>query len=160
MQMELSIERQQDLKSTIVNHFKPFFEANPSENLQTSVTVARLFPHTVTREDSLLLDNPCMLHEILVALKSFSKDKIPGPDDWTVEFYLHFFDLVGPNLLEIVENTRLSGKVVGAMNLTFLTLIPKASSTTTFGDYRPISLCNLCYKLISKMIATRIKPIL
>jgi hypothetical protein len=49
--------------------------------MQTSVTVARLFPHTITGEDSLLLDNPCTLHEILVALKSFSKDKIPGPDD-------------------------------------------------------------------------------
>jgi len=128
--------------------------------MQTSVTVARLFPHTITGEDSLFLDNPCTLHEILVALKSFSKDKIPGPDSWTVEFYLHFFDLVGPDLLELVENTRLSGKVAGAMTLTLFTLIPKASSTTTFGDYRPISLCNLCYKIISKMIATRIKPIL
>jgi hypothetical protein len=122
--------------------------------------VARLYPHAISEEDSLLLDNPCTLQEILVALKSFSKDKSPGPDGWTVEFYLHFFDLVGPDLLELVEDTRLSGKVVGALNSTFLTLIPKSASPTTFGDYRPISLCNLCYKLISKIIATRIKPIL
>ena len=88
-----------------------------------------------------------------VALKSFSKDKSPGPDGWTIEFYLHFFDLVGPDLLELVENTRLHGKVTGAINSTFLTLIPKASTPTTFGDYRTIA-------LISKIIANRIKPFL
>jgi hypothetical protein len=38
--------------------------------------------------------------------------------------------------------------------------IPKVNNPTTFGDYRPIPLCNLCYKLISKVIANRIKPIL
>jgi hypothetical protein len=81
--------------------------------------VARLFPSHCNWDDSLTLDNPCTLLEILVALKSFSKDKSPGPDDWTVEFYLHFFDLVGPDLLELVEDTRLSGKVVGALNSTF-----------------------------------------
>jgi hypothetical protein len=151
---------QEALKTTTVSHFKPFFEEKPSENLQVPVTVARLFPHTVTADDSLTLESPCTLQEILVALKSFSKDKIPGPDGWTVEFYLHFFDLVGPDLLELVEDTRLSGKVAGALNSNFLTLIPKEANPTTFGDYRPIALCNMCYKLISKIIATKINPIL
>jgi hypothetical protein len=46
----------------------------------------------VSEEDSLLLDIPSTLQEIQAALKSFSKDKSPGPDGWTVEFYLHFFE--------------------------------------------------------------------
>jgi hypothetical protein len=106
------------------------------------------------------LDNPCTLQEILAALKSFSLDKSPGPDGWTVEFYLHFFDLVGKDLQELVEDSRLQGKITGAINSTFITLILKANHPTSFGDYRPIALCNLCYKLISKIIANRIKPIL
>jgi hypothetical protein len=122
--------------------------------------VARLFSSSITEDESPTLDRPCSLSEILVALKSFSKDKSPGPDGWTVEFYLHFFDLVGLDLLELVEDTRLKGKVVGALNSTFLTLIPKAANPTTFDDYRPIALCNLCYKLISKIIASRLKPFL
>jgi hypothetical protein len=59
-----------------------------------------------------------------------------------------------------MEDNRLRGKVIGAINSTFLTLIPKANTPSSFGDYRPISLYNLCYKLISKIIATRIKPFL
>jgi hypothetical protein len=95
-----------------------------------------------------------------VALLSFNKDRSPGPDGWTVEFFLQFFDLVGSDLLELVEDSRLRGKITGALNSTFLTLIPKANNPSTFGDYRPIALCNLCYKLITKIIANQIKPIL
>jgi hypothetical protein len=87
-------------------------------------------------------------------------DKIPGPDGWTVEFYLHYFDLVGTKLLELVEDSKLHGKVTRAINSTFFTLIPKENHPATFDDYRPIALCNLCYKLISKIIANRIKHIL
>jgi hypothetical protein len=94
------------------------------------------------------MDNPCTLQEVLASLKSFSKDKSPGLDVWIIEFYLHFFDLVGTELLELVEDSRLHGKVAGALNSTFLTLIPKENLSITFGDYIPISLCNLCYKLI------------
>jgi hypothetical protein len=87
-------------------------------------------------------------------------EKSPGLDGWTVEFYLHFFDLVGKDLLELVEDSIIHGKVIGAINSTFFTLIPKVNHTTTFGDYRPIALCNLCYKLITKIIAIKINPIL
>jgi len=110
--------------------------------------VAWLFSSSISEDDSLTLDRPASLSDILVSLKSFSKDKGPAPDGWTVEFYLHFFDLIGPDLLELVEDTRLKGKVVGAMKSTFLTLIPKAANLAIFDDYRLIALCNLYYKLI------------
>jgi hypothetical protein len=149
---------QQALKTTIVRHFQPFSEEKTTGNLHTSVTVASLFPHYFTKVESLTLDSPYTIQEIRASLKYLSKDKSPGPDNWTIEFYLHFFHMVGQDILELVEDSRLSGKVVGALNLTFLTLIPKTNNPSTFFYYRPISLCNLCYKFISKIIATRIKP--
>jgi hypothetical protein len=93
-------------------------------------------------------------------LKGFSKDKSPGLDGWTVEFFIHFFNLVGDDLLEVVEDSRQRGEVIRSLNLTFLALIPKFNKPTSFGDYRPIALCNLCYKIIAKLIANRIRPIL
>jgi hypothetical protein len=87
---------QHALKYATIKHFQPFFEQNTTANLQSQVSVARLFPHSISGEDALFLDRPCTLQEVSDALKSFSKDKSPGPDGWTVEFYLHFFDLVGP----------------------------------------------------------------
>jgi hypothetical protein len=69
---------QHDLKVAAVNHFQPFFEQNTSANLQTQVSVARLFTHSVTGTEAHSLDRPCSLLEISIALKSFSKDKSPG----------------------------------------------------------------------------------
>jgi hypothetical protein len=98
--------------------------------------------------------------EFLDTLKLFAKDKSPALDGWTVEFFIHFFDILGDDLLELVEDSRIRGKVQCSLNSTFLALIPKMNKPMTFRDYMPISLCNLCYKLIAKVIANRVKPIL
>jgi hypothetical protein len=60
----------------------------------------------------------------------------------------------------MVEESRKYGNIPRCLNSTFLALILKENSPTTFGDYRSISLCNLCYKFISKVISNMIKPIL
>jgi hypothetical protein len=90
----------------------------------------------------------------------FKKEKSPRPDGWSVELYLHFFDLMGEDLLALVEETLTSGRIEGSINSTFLALIPKNNKPQQFGDYRSISLCNLVYKVISKVISNQIKLIL
>lgn len=43
---------------------------------------------------------------------------------------------------------------------TFIALIPKSDKPETFNNFHPISLCNLVYKIITKVISNRIKPML
>ena len=78
----------------------------------------------------------------------------------TIEFYLGFYDLLKDDLLKVFRESQSSGKVLSSLNSTFIALIPKKQSPLNFGDFRPIPCCNLIYKIISKIIAQRIKPIL
>jgi len=80
--------------------------------------------------------------------------------DGQFEFYLENFDLLADELLRVVEELRTMGRISRAINAMFITLIPNKSNPSTFNDLRPISLCNLFYKFIAKMIANWVKVIL
>lgn len=95
-----------------------------------------------------------------IVLESFSRDKCPGLDRWSVELFLHFMDIMGLDLLQMVEESRTLCKTLGAINSTFIALMLKATKAESFADYMPIFLCNSIYKMISKIIATHIKSIL
>jgi hypothetical protein len=64
---------------------------------------------------------------------------------------------LGEDILGLVEESRRKGRVSGALNATFVVLIPKSDKLDSFGGFRPIALCNLLYKIITKIIAVRIK---
>jgi hypothetical protein len=120
----------------------------------------RLYPTFVTALEVQELEKIVTKDEVLEVVKGFSRDKSPRPNSWTVEFYHCFFEMVGQDLVDMVEETRLKGEIIPAINSTFVALIPKVNKPTVFNDFRPISLCNLCYKIISKIIAERLRPIL
>lgn len=46
------------------------------------------------------------------------------------------------------------------LNQTYITLIPKIKGPKTIGNFRPISLCNTMYKIITKIIVAGIRPYL
>ena len=96
------------------------------------------------------------LEEIKRTLEGFQKDKSPSLDGWTVEF----FDLLGKDILEVVEESRGTWKVSGALIENFIAMIRMSDNTGSFKDFRPIVLCNRVYKAITKIIANRLKPML
>lgn len=106
------------------------------------------------------LNSPVTTVELERTLKWFKKDKSPGADGWTIKFYLAFYKLLGQDLLNVVEECRTIGKLYDAINSTFIALIPKSDSPSSFNDFHPISLCNCLYKIIAKIISSRIRPIL
>ena len=133
---------------------KNIFSDNNLTNISSQMKVTSLFPSYFSLEDRSAFTTKVTLHEVERALKSFKKDKSLGPDGFLVEFFLAFFDLLGEELVNLVEDSRLAGRVLHSLNSTFIDLIPKSDKPTTFADFRPISLCNLIYKLIAKVVVT------
>jgi hypothetical protein len=77
------------------------------------------------------------------------------------ENYLNtFFDISGDDLRRVVEKIHQIGKMPSKINSTFIEVIPKLYFPNTFYDFHPIALCHCLYKIISKVIAVSLKPLL
>lgn len=63
------------------------------------------------KEEANLINRFVCLREIKDTLFQFSKDKSPGPDGWTIEFFMDLFDLLGEDLIKVVEESRTSGYI-------------------------------------------------
>lgn len=95
--------------------------------------------------------------EIRETLFSLPKNKAPGPDGFTVEFFTYSWDLVGSDVINAVKAFFINSELPRQVNSTVISLIPKVPGADKLSDFRPISLCNTIYKVISKIIASRLQ---
>ena len=98
--------------------------------------------------------------EVLAALKQLHPTKSLGPDGMSTLFFQKYWTIVGNNVTNLVLNVLNSGMSMAEINKTNIALVPKNKNPQRMTDFRPISLCNVVYKLISKTLANRLKAIL
>ena len=75
-------------------------------------------------------------------------------------FYKSFWHIVSKDVVEVVLSALNSGGIPESQNFTFIALIPKIKVPKKVSNFRPISLCNVVYKLIAKVLVNRLKMIL
>ncbi|XP_031116600.1 uncharacterized protein LOC116020256 [Ipomoea triloba] len=115
----------------------------------------------VLSEDSWSTFNAAFsIEEVKSALFDMRPLKAPGPDGFHAVFYQKAWQVVGRSVFLQVNQFMNSGKLDEGMNDTLIALIPKTGCPTNASQYRPISLCNVIYKIITKAMTNRIKPIL
>ena len=98
------------------------------------------------------------IEEIKEVLWSMKPYKAPGPNGLHAGFFQKFWLLVGDSVRKEVEKVFIERKVLEYLNNTHIVLIPKIQGSEIIGNYRPISLCNSVYKIITKIIVARIRP--
>jgi hypothetical protein len=98
--------------------------------------------------------------EVKEALDSIGDLKAPGPDGMPSVFYKRFWEFVGEKVTNEVLQVLNGGQIPEGWNETAVVLIPKVKHPECLKDLRPISLCNVLYKIVSKVLANRLKKIL
>lgn len=99
----------------------------------------------------------CSIDETKRALKEMGPWKAPGPDGFQPGFYKKTWTTTGVALHNFIKET-LQGKEVPDDALSaLLVLIPKVAAPSCLKQFRPISLCNVSVKLVTKVIANRLK---
>lgn len=124
------------------------------------IKITKNIPKILTEDHNKMLLRKVSLQEVEDVVMGMSNGKALGPDGFTIDFYKACWPIIKLDVHNLVEESRIQKSVLQALNSTFLTLIPKGISKDSPEKFRPIALCNAIYKIVSKILAKRIKIIL
>ena len=117
-------------------------------------------PPKVSEEMNNSLIRPFMAEDVKGGLDAIGDFKAPGSDGMTTLFYKKFWETVDEYITKEVLQFLNGGILPHDWNKTVIVLIPKVLNPESLKDLRPISLCNVLYKIASKVLASRLKVIL
>ena len=122
--------------------------------------LTNLFDAKITPEMNRDLCRLYIEEEIGNALFQIGPLKAPGPDGFPARFFQRNWGLMKADIITAVQNFFETGVLPDGVNDTCIVLIPKIQFPEQLKDFRPISLCNVIYKVVSKCLVNRLRPIL
>ncbi|GJY55048.1 RNA-directed DNA polymerase, eukaryota [Tanacetum coccineum] len=144
------------VKEEFRNHFASRFN-DPGPR---SGFINHVFPNQLNADQVSKLEKPISKEEIRLAVWGCGENKSPGPDGFTFEFFRKFWDVVGMDFCIAVEWFFEHAYFPVCCNSSFIALIPKALEPKVVGDYRPISLIGSIYKVVTKILASRLSTVI
>ena len=143
-----------EIKEEIINFFQNLFTTENS----TSLKVHEILDEIV--ESTFNCAEVPSHSEIKEALFSIGSLKAPGSDGFHAIFLKNFWDTISRDCINLVQNVFTSKKIPNGLNKTLVALIPKSDNPERISQFRPISLVNSSFKIISKILVKRMRPVL
>ena len=116
--------------------------------------------HILSNEEASHLTLPFSPEDVKLAIFDIAEDKAPGPDGFSSGFFKAAWPVVGTEVTRAVLDFFTTGKLLKQVNTTLLALIPKVHTPMSVNDFRPISCCNVLYKVITKLLVQRLSMVL
>lgn len=146
--------KQEELEVVAAEFYKDLFAAQGDLDPRA---VLEHVPWKVNDSMNESLTKPYTADEVRRAVFMMGANKAPGPDGFIAGFFQVHWELVGTQITEAVLNNLNGGVLPEDINKTTIVLIPKCKNAQDIKQYRPISLCNVLYKICSKVLANRLR---
>ena len=122
--------------------------------------MARVGTKTIPAEVKDYLDLPVTLEELHLAVRKGKVQKAPGSDGICQEFFRTTWETTKHDMLAILNQMFTEGKITDRQKHGLIVCLPKVTNPTSPEDYRPITLMNADYKLLTRIIANRLRPLM
>ncbi|KAL0290490.1 UNVERIFIED_CONTAM: Transposon TX1 uncharacterized protein [Sesamum calycinum] len=113
--------------------------------------------HILSDDEARDIIRPVTIDEVKTAFFDIEEDKAPGPDGFSSGFFKAAWPVVGGEVSIAIMDFFKTGRLLKQVNATLLTLIPKVRTPHSVAEFRPISCCNVIYKVITKILVSRIR---
>ena len=151
------INDREDIQKYFIENFKALYQTgspNIPKNLESLIEPCIL---NIENEELCRVPTRDEIRKIIFEMKSLKALRLDG---FPALFYKHYWEIVGDQIVTGTQSFFGDGRLLNEFNQTFISLIPKKKGACNFNQFWPISLCNVCYKVISKIIVNRLRPVL
>lgn len=152
-----------EMSSHAVRHFTSILGPRPHLCTVIASTVEwfqALSPFRCDSNQRMMMTAIPTSEEITTVMHKLNPNKAPGPDGLTSGFYKSAWAIVGDEVIASILHFFHSSFMPSTTNSTILTLVPKHTGASLITDFRPIACLNTTYKVVSRLLVKRLKPIL
>ena len=143
------VDEPEGIEGEFCGFFQQLFTSSKPSQAQISEALKGLLPK-VSQEMNTYLEKPFTPEDITRALSEICPTKTPGPDGLPAAFFQKHWQIVGEGLTKTCLHILNEQGTLDSLNHTFIALIPKVEKPRKVMEFRPISLCNVVYRIVAK----------
>lgn len=148
------ITEKTDVEKVAVNYFNNLFSSTSPSDFEGFLDEIQ---SSITHQMNQRLLRPATENDVRIALFMMHPEKVPGPHEMTAFCFQHSWSIIKKDILDLVNIFLQTGKLDARLNITNICLIPKTERHTRMTELKPISHCNVGYKIISKVLCQLLK---
>lgn len=151
------VYKEDEIAQVTGEYFEHSFTSSPGER---AAAVTRGLHPIVTEEDNAMLTSIPSSEETKAAAFSIHAEKAPGPDGFSAGFFHTYWNDIEPDIVAEVHGFFSRDPLPEGVNDTNTCLIPKVYNPQKVSDYSPVALCNVYYKIYSKLLTRKLQPMM